>query len=184
MKKSFVMRPTLMWTINDLPVNADLFGWSIKGALACPCCMHSLGSSWLTDGRKFCYIGHRWWFPTDHRWRQLARSFGKIPQLGAAPVVPDDNKILRQLQGLVLVREDTRKGKWKRTVQQGHGANEEMVWKKKSIFFSLPYWKDNLLWHNLDVMHIKKNVTNNILRMLLDMKEKNKRQPCSTFGLA
>nr|GEY97471.1 putative reverse transcriptase, RNA-dependent DNA polymerase [Tanacetum cinerariifolium] len=31
-------------------------------------------------------------------------------------------------------------------------------WKKKRIFFELPYWKSLLLPHNLDVMHIEKNV--------------------------
>jgi len=33
------------------------------------------------------------------------------------------------------------------------------VWKKKSIFFRLPYWKDNLLRHNFDVMHIEKKMS-------------------------
>ena len=34
------------------------------------------------------------------------------------------------------------------------------LWKKKSIFFMLPYREHNLLCHNLDVMHFeKKNVT-------------------------
>jgi len=46
--------------------------------------------------------------------------------------------------------------------------------KKKSIFFRLPYWKDNLLRHNLDVMHIEKNVMDNILGTILDIKGKTK----------
>jgi hypothetical protein len=54
------------------------------------------------------------------------------------------------------------------------GQNEIAVWKKKSIFFTLPYWKDNLLRHNLDVMHIEKNVMDNIIGTLLDMKVKTK----------
>jgi hypothetical protein len=48
------------------------------------------------------------------------------------------------------------------------------VWKKKSIFFRLPYWKDNLLRHNLDVMYIEKNVMDNILGTILDIKGKTK----------
>jgi hypothetical protein len=31
-------------------------------------------------------------------------------------------------------------------------------WIKRSIFWELPYWKTNLLRHNLDVMHIEKNM--------------------------
>jgi hypothetical protein len=53
-------------------------------------------------------------------------------------------------------------------------VTNEKVWKKKSIFFRLPYWKDNLLKHNLDVMHIEKNVMDNILGTLLDIKGKTK----------
>ncbi|GJU78696.1 ribonuclease H-like domain-containing protein [Tanacetum coccineum] len=40
-------------------------------------------------------------------------------------------------------------------------------WKKKSIFFELPYWKSLLLPHNLDVMHIEKNLNE---RKLIGMK--------------
>jgi hypothetical protein len=46
-----------------------------------------------------------------------------------------------------------------------------MLWKKKSIFFRLPYWKDNLLRHNLDLMHVEKNVIDNILGTMLDIKD-------------
>ncbi|CAL2228069.1 unnamed protein product [Prunus armeniaca] len=43
-------------------------------------------------------------------------------------------------------------------------------WKKKeAYFFYLPYWKDLLIRHNLDVMHIEKNVTENVLGTLLGM---------------
>jgi hypothetical protein len=48
------------------------------------------------------------------------------------------------------------------------------MWKKKRIFFRLSYWKDNLLRHNHDVMYIEKNVVNNILGTILDIKGKTK----------
>jgi hypothetical protein len=54
-------------------------------------------------------------------------------------------------------------GKKKRKKRKtGARCSDDVVWKKKSIFFRLPYWKDNLLRHNLDVMHIEKNVMDNI----------------------
>jgi len=31
-------------------------------------------------------------------------------------------------------------------------------WTKRSIFWNLAYWKDNLLRQNLDVMYIKKRL--------------------------
>ncbi|XXG89204.1 hypothetical protein AAC387_Pa12g1265 [Persea americana] len=46
-------------------------------------------------------------------------------------------------------------------------------WKKKSIFYNLPYWKDNLLRHNLDVMDIEKNACDNILWTILGVQGKS-----------
>lgn len=47
-------------------------------------------------------------------------------------------------------------------------------WKKKSIFFKLQYWEHLSLRHNLDVMHIEKNVCDNLVCTLLnDAKSKD-----------
>jgi len=45
---------------------------------------------------------------------------------------------------------------------------------KRSIFWELFYWKTNLLCHNLDVMHIEKNVFENIFNTIIDVKGKTK----------
>jgi hypothetical protein len=42
------------------------------------------------------------------------------------------------------------------------------MWKKQSIFWELPYWKDLDVRHSIDVMHIEKNVCEGLLRMLLN----------------
>ncbi|KAK9286407.1 hypothetical protein L1049_014803 [Liquidambar formosana] len=42
--------------------------------------------------------------------------------------------------------------------------------KKKSIFFELLYWEELLMRHNLDVMHVEKNVCENIIGTLLELK--------------
>ena len=44
----------------------------------------------------------------------------------------------------------------------------------KNIFFELPYWEYNLIRHNLDVMHIEKNICDNVLWTLLGHAEKSK----------
>ena len=41
-------------------------------------------------------------------------------------------------------------------------------WKKRSIFFDLPYWRHNQLRHCLDVMHIEKNVEENVLHTIMN----------------
>ncbi|KAJ9562235.1 hypothetical protein OSB04_007395 [Centaurea solstitialis] len=39
---------------------------------------------------------------------------------------------------------------------------------KRSIFWELPYWKTLLIHHNLDVMHIEKNVFENLFNTIMD----------------
>ncbi|CAL8150911.1 unnamed protein product [Prunus armeniaca] len=51
---------------------------------------------------------------------------------------------------------------------------DRVCWKKKSIFFDLEYWKYLLMRHVLDVMHIEKNVCDNIIGTLLEIPGKNK----------
>ncbi|XP_075499056.1 uncharacterized protein LOC142537420 [Primulina tabacum] len=47
-------------------------------------------------------------------------------------------------------------------------------WKKKSIFFNLPYWKHLHVRHCLDVMHIEKNVFESLINTLMNVKGKTK----------
>jgi len=54
----------------------------------------------------------------------------------------------------------------------GETSTGNVIWKKESIFFRLHYWKDNLWRHNLDVMHIEKNMMDNILGTILDIPSK------------
>lgn len=46
--------------------------------------------------------------------------------------------------------------------------------RREAFFFTLPYWEDHKLCHNIDVMHTKKNITNNIMGTLLDLEGKTK----------
>ncbi|KAL0288409.1 UNVERIFIED_CONTAM: hypothetical protein Sangu_2658800 [Sesamum angustifolium] len=47
-------------------------------------------------------------------------------------------------------------------------------WTKKSIFWDLPHWNMHLIQHNLDVMHIEKNMFDNIFNTVMDIKGKTK----------
>nr|XP_016441695.1 PREDICTED: uncharacterized protein LOC107767277 [Nicotiana tabacum] len=60
--------------------------------------------------------------------------------------------------------------------QSSEGVSGVMknTWKKRSIFFDHPYWKFNLVRHNLDVMHIEKNVCDNLIYTLLNLGKKSK----------
>jgi hypothetical protein len=56
-------------------------------------------------------------------------------------------------------------GMWKRTEKN---TEKDDIWKKQSIFWELPYWKDLDICHLIDVMHIEKNVCENLLGTLLN----------------
>jgi hypothetical protein len=47
-------------------------------------------------------------------------------------------------------------------------------WVKRSIFWELSYWKTNLLRHNLNIIHIEKNMFENIFNTVIDVKGKTK----------
>jgi hypothetical protein len=66
------------------------------------------------------------------------------------------------------------KKKKRKKPKMGTSSSDDVMWKKKNNFFRLPYWKDNLLRHNLDVMHIEKNGMDNILGTILNIKGKTK----------
>jgi hypothetical protein len=177
-KNTFTMRSALMWTINDFPAYADLSGWSTKGKKACPCCMHSTKSLWLTYGGKYCFMGHRRWLPPEHKWRKNKRHFDGTQEFDGPPGVPDADEIMRQLEEV----------KRRKMMGAAAPAEEEVSWKRESVFFTLPYWKYQLLRHNIDVMHTEKNVVDNIIGTLLGMTSKTKdnlkaRQDLLNLGL-
>ena len=51
---------------------------------------------------------------------------------------------------------------------------DDTRWKKRFVFSELPYWKHNKCRHNFDVMHIEKNICDNIIGTLVDILGKSK----------
>ncbi|KAL8090291.1 hypothetical protein AgCh_039676 [Apium graveolens] len=47
-------------------------------------------------------------------------------------------------------------------------------WKKRSIFWDLPYWRTLSIRHNIDVMHVEKNVFENIFNTIMAIEGKTK----------
>jgi len=54
------------------------------------------------------------------------------------------------------------------------GYGQSHNWTRRNIFWELPYWSKRLIRHNLDVMHIKKNVFEQIINTVLNVKDKTK----------
>ncbi|XP_038679076.1 uncharacterized protein LOC119980448 isoform X1 [Tripterygium wilfordii] len=164
-REYFQMRAALFWTINDFPAYAMLSGWSTKGSLACPVCCYDTKSIYLRNSRKFCYLGHRKFLHLNHKWRHDKKSFYDGKELGATPPLLSGSNVFEHVK-------DIENKFWK--TQSKKRDKDSSPWKKKNIFFELPYWKFNILNHNLDVMHIEKNVCDKVLGTLLDMQGKSK----------
>ncbi|XP_042988691.1 uncharacterized protein LOC122316221 [Carya illinoinensis] len=165
--QNFTLHAALLWTINDFPAYANLSGWSTKGKMACPYCTADTNSQWLVYGRKHCYMGHRRWLPVGHTWRRKKNAFNGFEEHRLQPSRVDGNELLEQLSLISHVEFGKSTSKRKRTPNQ-------LNWTKKSIFFELPYWLFLGLRHNLDVMHIEKNICDNILGTLLNIEGKTK----------
>ena len=45
----------------------------------------------------------------------------------------------------------------------GKSIKETNVWKRRSVFFDLPYWRTLDVRHCIDVMHVEKNACDSIV---------------------
>ncbi|XP_027103065.1 uncharacterized protein [Coffea arabica] len=163
-KENFQLHAALLWTISDFPGYTMLSGWSTKGEYACFVCHKFTHARRLTHSFKYCYMGHRRFLDSKHKFRKQAQFFDGTEEHGKRPPLQTGDMIVSELGDLQIKFGKLVKGNPKLPFN----------WKKRSIFFDLPYWKDNVLRHNLDFMHIEKNVCENIWGTLLDIEDKTK----------
>ncbi|XP_021770707.1 uncharacterized protein LOC110734887 [Chenopodium quinoa] len=170
--ETFSLRAALLWTISDFPDYAMLSGWSTKGEFSCPNCNHKTWSKYLKYNKKMCYMGHRSSLKENHPWRRNKRAFDGNVETRPPPTRLSGFDVLKDLEGF--------KNKFGKTQKKGR---KKFPWKKKSIFFELPYWETNTLRQNLDVMHIEKNICDSVLGTLLDIPGKTKDHVAARFDL-
>ncbi|KAK9289285.1 hypothetical protein L1049_017761 [Liquidambar formosana] len=182
-KSMFNLKAVLMWTINDFPAYGNLSGYSTKGKFACPVCGVETSSRWLTHSKKCVYMCHRRFLAPNHPFRMKKRWFDGDQENRGKPKIFSAEDIFFELKDVVndwgKKRKKEKKGKKGKKRKKGNKSEEKdkdsiQMWKKKSIFFDLPYWKTLLLRHNLDVMHIEKNICESIIGTLLHVKGKSK----------
>ncbi|XP_057250653.1 uncharacterized protein LOC125497806 [Beta vulgaris subsp. vulgaris] len=166
----------LLWNVGvetDYPAYGDLSGWSTGGEKGCPTCNSDTSSEWLRNGGKYCYMCHRRFLPIDHEWRYDGASFDGTHEIRPKPKELTGEEVLEQLVDVECVTSlETPTRKRNRRKDQKNKC--KAIWRKKSIFYELPYWSSLLVRHNLDVMHIEKNVCETLLATLLDIEGKSK----------
>jgi hypothetical protein len=171
-KQNFIMKACLMWTINDFPAYGMLSGWGTQGKLACPHCMkHTKAFTLKAGGKNSWFDCHRRFLPADHSFRRSKRRFTKnSDEKDGPPCISTGQDVWDVIRSYPKVTEIG----WEIKLKEFKGYGVDHNWKKRSIFWDLPYWKDNLLRHNLDVMHIEKNFFDNIFNTVMNVKGKTK----------
>jgi len=157
------MHAALMWTISDFPGYDNLSGWNTHTLHTCPSCNFETESKRLKFGRKNCFMGHCRFLPIDHKFRYNSAAFDNSVELRNAPFRLSGSAIIKQIDQIRKRPRD----------DSTSGARLEQ-WRRKSIFWDLSYWEYNSIRHCLDMMHIEKNVCDNILFTVLDEKNKTK----------
>lgn len=126
---------------------------------------------YLKDGRKGSFFDcHRQFLPKGHSFRKDKKSFlkGRVEH-SEPPRMLSSEEVRANVSVLPKICDG-------HTSDKLLGFGNQHNWTKQSIFWELPYWKTNIIRHNLDIMHIEKNVFDNILNTVMDVKGKNKRQ--------
>ncbi|XP_031127665.1 uncharacterized protein LOC116029765 [Ipomoea triloba] len=168
----------LFCTINDFPSYGNLSGYSVKGHKACPICEDNTCYHELVHGRKTVYMGHRRFLDKLHPYRRLKKAFNGVQDYTDAPQPLTGIQVYERVDCINDTFGKTQKLKSQRGKRSKSNvdvpSNEKSPWKKKSIFFDLPYWKTLDVRHSIDVMHVEENVCDSLVGTLLDIKGKTK----------
>ncbi|KAM0836433.1 hypothetical protein ACQ4PT_062328 [Festuca glaucescens] len=135
------------------------------------------------DMENFC---HRRFLSKDHAFISDKESFDGTTDFREPPVQPTGKEISDMTMEIQTaygkLQKQKRIGRKKRQRVEGEEDVEnkeevhtiETTFKKRSTFFQLEYWKFLLVRHNLDSMHIEKNVFDNVVNTLLDVDKRSK----------
>lgn len=125
-------------------------------------------------------MGHQGFLPLNHKYRKTKQYGGRYKDRRAPKRLTGD-EILAQLEKV----EYRKPGKHPNNEDKDRKrTSEELNWTKRSIFFELEYWPKLKLRHNLDVMHIEKNICDNIVGTVLNIEGKTKDTTKARLDLA
>eukprot|EP00256_Glycine_max_P065499 XP_025980094.1 uncharacterized protein LOC100817331 [Glycine max] len=163
MKRKYVML-SMMIAGPRQPAYGNLSGYSVKGHHACPICEQNTSFRQLKHGKKTVYTRHRRFLKQYHPYRRLKKAFDGSQEHETAPNPLTGDEVYQRVKDVVNMF-----GK-----SQKKPSSTSNMWKKKSIFFDLPYWSDHHVRHCIDVMHVEKNVCDSLIGTLLNIKGKTK----------
>jgi hypothetical protein len=161
-QESFDLRALLFISINDWPALSNLSGQTNKGYRACTHCLDKTDSIYLKHCKKVVYMGHRRFLPPQHPLRKKGFHWkGKADHRKKPPHFKGE-EVLNMVKDVRVVF-----GKAEGSQPAPNDANGRApMWKKKSIFWELPYWEILEVRNAIDVMHLTKNLCVNVLGFL------------------
>jgi hypothetical protein len=165
-REYFGLKAILFVTVSDSPVARNLFGQSKKVGCRCPLCFRETDSQYLSESWKIVYMGHRRNIPMKHPFQSMKDKFNDSTEKWRPPPLLIGHEAYEMVKDVHIVL-----GKRKRT---GKNTGEDDMWKKQSIFWELPYWKDLNVRHSIDVMPVEKNVCESLFGTLLNTDEKTR----------
>ncbi|KAL6327729.1 hypothetical protein AAG906_024698 [Vitis piasezkii] len=176
MKRKFMMLSLLIsglyikgcsiMDINDFPAYGNLSGCIVKGYFACPICGPETYSHRLKHGRKNSFTSHRRFLPCNHPFRKHRKAFNGEQEFRSPPQPLSGEEILLKMNAIC--------NSWGKREDMKIQCDLYQLLEEKSIFFELEYWRYLHVRHNLDVMHIEKNVCESIIGTLLNILWKTK----------
>jgi len=112
-------------------------------------------------GKASFFDCHHRFLPTNHKYRKNIKDFfvGRVEK-DVAPLCLSGEElydVVSEYDNIVFGFQSSK--------QKFPGFDLTHNWVKQSIFWELPYWKTNLLCHNLDVMHMFENIFNTVMNL-------------------
>nr|AAR87173.1 putative transposase [Oryza sativa Japonica Group]ABF98060.1 transposon protein, putative, CACTA, En/Spm sub-class [Oryza sativa Japonica Group] len=195
LREYFTVKAIIFVTINDYPAMFSVSG-QIKGKTGCVICLNGTYYRYLPGSNKTVYMQHRRFLRTNHKYRKMKAEFDGTEETDPSPKPTSEEKVCAMTEKIVCefgkvtkkLSKGTKRKKPEKNTKQGDSKKQDdsskpddklpSPFKKHSIFFKyLPYWKDLEVRHAIDVMHLEKNVFDNIVGTLLDMPKKTKDVP-------
>ncbi|XP_066161956.1 uncharacterized protein [Oryza sativa Japonica Group] len=191
-REYFTVKAIIFLTINDYPAMFSVSG-QIKDKTRCVICLNGTYYRYLSSSNKLVYMQHRRFLRTNHKYRKMKTEFDGTEETDPAPKPTSGEKVYAMTEKIVCEfgkvtkkpSKGTQRKKPEKTKKPEDSTNQDVStkpddklpppFKKHSIFFKyLPYWNDLEVRHAIDIMHLEKNVFDNIVGTLLDMPKKTK----------
>nr|ABA97946.2 transposon protein, putative, CACTA, En/Spm sub-class [Oryza sativa Japonica Group] len=146
---------------------------------------------WNEGTRTWDAYAQERFLPRYHPYRNMRKNFNGHRDTAGPPAELTGTEVHNLVMGITnefgkkrkvgkRKEKSTSKEKTEEQVEK-QKTKERSMWKKKSIFWRLPYWKDLEVRHCIDLMHVEKNLLPIAIRNILPPKVRHTIQRLCSF---